>query len=83
MKVDLNKLRRYRKEKGISLTFMSKKLGYKHASGYANIEYGINNLSLEKAATIAKILGVDINDLFFDEKLHFKSNFVELDSEVV
>jgi len=83
MKVDLVKLRDYRKEKGISLTYMSKKLGYSYASGYANIEYGITNLSLEKAAIIAKVLNVDINELFFDEKLHEEGNFVELEPEVV
>lgn len=59
-----NKLREKRLEKGISQVFISKKLGYKTASGYANIEAGRNKLSLENAKIIAEILGVPINELF-------------------
>ncbi|WP_251525356.1 helix-turn-helix transcriptional regulator [Metabacillus litoralis] len=49
---------------------MAKKLGYKYASGYANIEMGRTKPSLEKAKLISEILDVDVNELFFNEKLH-------------
>ncbi|MCM3651288.1 helix-turn-helix domain-containing protein [Metabacillus litoralis] len=66
----LNKLRKVRLSQGKSQTFMAKKLGYKYASGYANIEMGRTKPSLEKAKLISEILDVDVNELFFNEKLH-------------
>jgi len=60
----LEKLRKTRLEKGISQTFISKKLGYKNASGYANIEMGRTKASLEKAKIISDLLGVGMNELF-------------------
>lgn len=72
--VTLNKLRKVRLSQGRSQTFMAKELGYKYASGYANIEMGRTKPSLEKAKQISEILGVDVDDLFFDEKLHDMSN---------
>ncbi|MFT8928481.1 MAG: helix-turn-helix transcriptional regulator [Sporolactobacillus sp.] len=68
------KLRRKRLSKGVSITFMSKRLGYKYPSGYANIESGRVKPDLQKARIICDILGTDINSLFFDEKLPEKSN---------
>lgn len=64
------RLRKARKDKGISMTYMAKKLGYRTVSGYANIELGYNKMSLEKAKDIADILGIDMDELFFKEKLH-------------
>jgi putative transcriptional regulator len=64
------RLRQARKAKGISMTFMAEKLGYKSASGYANIESGYTKLSLEAAKKIAEILDVELDELFFKEKLH-------------
>ncbi|PAD69904.1 transcriptional regulator [Bacillus sp. 7586-K] len=66
----LHKLRDVRISQGKSQTFMAKKLGYKYASGYANIEMGRNKPSLEKAKQISEILGMDVNELFFEHKLH-------------
>lgn len=68
------KLRSARKAKGITITFLSKKLGYKSPSGYANIEYGFVKPSLENAKIIAEILDVEIDDLFFNKKLPVSSN---------
>lgn len=68
------KLRRKRLSKGISITFMSKRLGYKYPSGYANIESGRVKPDLKKAKIICEILGTDIDSLFFDKKLPEKSN---------
>ncbi|MEK4030745.1 helix-turn-helix transcriptional regulator [Pseudobacillus sp. FSL P4-0506] len=70
----LNKLRQTRLSQGKSQTFMAKKLGYKFPSGYANIEMGRTKPSLEKAKLIADVLGVDVEELFFEQKLHKKSN---------
>ncbi|MDQ7860581.1 helix-turn-helix transcriptional regulator [Peribacillus frigoritolerans] len=44
---------------------MAKQLGYKYASGYANIEMGRTNPSLAIAKRISEILGTDVNELFF------------------
>lgn len=71
--MSLQKLREVRLSQGRSQTYMAKKLGYKYASGYANIEMGRTNLSLEKAKQISEILEVDVNELFFDQKLHILS----------
>lgn len=68
--MSLQKLKQARKAKGLSQTFMAKKLGYTYPSGYANIETGRNKLSLENAKKIADILQMDVNELFFGEKLH-------------
>ncbi len=70
------KLRQLRKDRGISQTFLAKKLGFKYTSGYSNIEYGTNRLSYEQALTIAGVFNVDVNELtedetsFFEQKLH-------------
>ncbi|MDQ0228451.1 helix-turn-helix transcriptional regulator [Metabacillus niabensis] len=66
----LKKLRDERLIQGKSQTFMAKKLGYKYASGYANIEMGRTKPSLEKAKQISEILNVDVNELFFENELH-------------
>ncbi|MDI2588091.1 helix-turn-helix transcriptional regulator [Psychrobacillus sp. NEAU-3TGS] len=69
-------LRNARKSKGVSMTYMAKKLGYKSVSGYANIEYGITKPSLENAVKISEMLDVSLDELFFEEKLHNTSNKV-------
>lgn len=73
------KLRQLRLQKGISQAFLSKKLGYRFPSGYANIEMGRNRLSLEQAKIIAEHLGVGVDELieeenFFEKKLPEKGN---------
>ncbi|MER2009043.1 MAG: helix-turn-helix transcriptional regulator [Psychrobacillus sp.] len=57
-------LREARKSKGVSMTYMAKKLGYKSVSGYANIEYGITKPSLKNAVKIAEILETSLDELF-------------------
>lgn len=69
----LIKLRNLRLAKGISQTHMAKQLGYKYASGYANIEMGRNKPSLEAAKKISEILNTNVEELFFEQKLHKKS----------
>jgi len=63
-------LREARKSKGLSMTYMARKLGYKSVSGYANIEYGTTKVSLEKAIKIADLLNMSLDELSFEEKLH-------------
>ncbi|MFJ5625410.1 helix-turn-helix transcriptional regulator [Peribacillus loiseleuriae] len=72
----LHKLREIRLSQGRSQTFMAKKLGYKSVSGYANIEMGRTKPSLVIAKNISEILQVDVNELFFEQKLHVKSNIL-------
>lgn len=69
-----HKLRKRRLEKGVTQTYIAKKLGYKTSSGYANIEMGRNKPSLENALIIADILDSDVEEIFFEEKLHVKNN---------
>lgn len=73
------KLREFRQKKGISITFIAKSLGYKHPSGYSNIENGPNKLSLENAIKLAEIFQITVDELlemldedghFFTQKLH-------------
>lgn len=74
-----HKLRQLRLQRGVSQTYISKRLGYRYPSGYGNIEMGRNNLTLENAKIIAEILGVTVDELieeeiFFPQKLHGMSN---------
>lgn len=62
----LKKLRKHRIQKGLSLKTMSLLLDYKYPSGYANLEYGKRKITYENAVKISKILGVPLEELFFD-----------------
>lgn len=67
------RLRQLRIEKGLSQTYLAKKLGYKTPSGYSNIEYGINRLRFDQALILANEFGVEVSELeekFFDHNLH-------------
>ncbi|MGE6629850.1 helix-turn-helix transcriptional regulator [Bacillus sp. NPDC077027] len=72
----LEKLRAERISQGKTQTYMAKQLGYKYTSGYANIEMGRTKPSLDIAKQISDILNVGVNELFFEQKLPKKSNFV-------
>ncbi|WP_187445017.1 helix-turn-helix domain-containing protein [Rossellomorea vietnamensis] len=63
------KIRSLREARGITATFIAKKLGYKYVSSYTRLENGDSNISLEQAKKIADILNVDINDFFYKENL--------------
>lgn len=74
-----HKLRQLRLQKGVSQTYIAKRLGYKYPSGYGNIEMGRNKLSLDNAKIISEILGVTVDELieeenFFPQKLHGTGN---------
>lgn len=57
------KLKQLRESKGITQTFISKKLGYKSVSAYSNIEKGKRKLDLEKALILAEILDVKLEEI--------------------
>lgn len=57
-----------RKNKGLTQEELAKKLGYSKAS-VSNWENGYSNPSLSDAFRVSEILDVDINILFFDQKV--------------
>lgn len=67
-KLNTNKLREMRQEKGVTQKEMAELLGYKGISGYTMIENNTNALSLDKAKIIANFFGVTIEDLFFKDE---------------
>lgn len=62
-------IRKIRTSRGITATFMAKKLGYKSVSSYTRLEKGDTNITLEQAKRIADLLMVDINEFFCDKNL--------------
>lgn len=60
------KLESVRKSKGISLTFMANKLGYKNAGSYKKIEQGHVDVKIPQGMKIAQLLNEDFYTLFFD-----------------
>ena len=64
-----NKLKELRMARGFTQAEMAKKLGYKGKSGYCMLENGQVRMTLEMAQKIAKVLGADANDLFFENKV--------------
>ena len=72
-----HKMRKLRKDRGLTHKFMSEQLGFSFPSGYSNIEAGRNRLSYDQAVKIAEIFEVNVSELeddpvFFEEKLHKK-----------
>lgn len=61
------KMRELRIEKGLTQSFVAKKLGFSSSQAYANIEYGKTELKFDVAARVASILGVNINDFLGDK----------------
>lgn len=66
--VILLRLEQIRKSKGITQTFLAKKLGFKSVSSYSMIEKGEHRLDVVHAKVIADVFGVDIEDLLENEK---------------
>ncbi|MEC0715401.1 helix-turn-helix transcriptional regulator [Bacillus licheniformis] len=60
------RIKELRKEKGLTQFYLASELGYKHSSIISEIEAGKKKLSAEKLPIIARVLGVEINALFFD-----------------
>lgn len=68
------KLKQLRESRGITQTFISKKLGFESVSSYSMIEKGERRLDVVKAKQLAEIFGVKIEDLFFEDDLAKKAN---------
>ncbi|MBB6446513.1 helix-turn-helix domain-containing protein [Bacillus benzoevorans] len=66
------KIRSCRKSKGLSQTYMAKKLKMS-ISGYNMKELGKRPINTDELQEIAKILGVSAS-IFFDEKFHVEWN---------
>lgn len=63
-------------KKGIKQSFVSDKLGFKSHSSYAHIEIGKQKLPVDKVPLLAEILGVSIEELFFEEEIRITRNDV-------
>lgn len=64
------RIKEIRIQKGLTQSFVAKELGYKSPSMLSEIESGKKGIDAEKIPLLANILGVDINELFFNEKIH-------------
>ncbi|WP_213996156.1 MULTISPECIES: helix-turn-helix transcriptional regulator [Tepidanaerobacter] len=69
MKKVHNKLKKIRTDKNITQKEMALKLGYKDKSGYCQLKNGDVEMTLEKAIKISQILGVGVEEIFFDTKV--------------
>jgi putative transcriptional regulator len=70
MKLQLQHLRESR---GITQTFISKRLGFKSVSAYSSIEKEESKLDIVRAKEIADIFGVQMEQLFFENDLDEKT----------
>lgn len=64
------RIKEIRIQKGLTQSFVAKELGYKSPSMLSEIESSKKGIDAEKIPLLANILGVDINELFFNEKIH-------------
>ncbi|WP_117161259.1 helix-turn-helix domain-containing protein [Paraliobacillus sp. X-1268] len=71
-------IKRIRKEKGLTQSYVSKLLGYKSASMLSEIESGKKGLDATKIPLLAEILTVEINELFFVRNVLDKRTDVEI-----
>ncbi|MFX3617941.1 MAG: helix-turn-helix domain-containing protein [Sporolactobacillus sp.] len=67
--------KRIRGEKGITLSFVSRKLGYLSPSSWADIENGRRRLDADKVPILADALGVSVEQLFFNKDDRDKRTF--------
>uniref|UniRef100_A0A7V4DXW1 XRE family transcriptional regulator n=1 Tax=Dictyoglomus thermophilum TaxID=14 RepID=A0A7V4DXW1_DICTH len=61
--IDLEKIKKLRKEKGIKMGDIAKELGYKYYQSYYRIENGKRKPSLDKLFKISEILNISIEEL--------------------
>jgi transcriptional regulator with XRE-family HTH domain len=73
-KVNLNKIKQLRKDQSISLEEMARYLGYESPNGYYYLEIGRSKFPAETLATVATILHVSIEQLFFEQKFAKPAN---------
>jgi len=66
-KLDLAKIKQRRKEKNITLSYMSEQLGFKTASNYQKYESGVYSFDANMLPILAKELDCDIEYFFTQE----------------
>ena len=64
------RIKQLRIAKGLTQSYVAKQLGYKHSSILSEIESGKKGISAEKLSDVAKVLGVDVNALYFEDDIH-------------
>lgn len=67
-RVNLEKIKRMRKNAHITLEEMAKHLGYESLNGYYYLECGRSKFTAETLAEVADIFGVPIEDLFCEPR---------------
>ncbi len=65
-KVDLEKIKRLRLEKGLTQKKMADYLGYESDVSYMRLEKGARQIRADQIALIAEVLGVPLEDLFIE-----------------
>ncbi|WP_462419972.1 helix-turn-helix domain-containing protein [Salinicoccus sp. Marseille-QA3877] len=68
-KIDIKRIKEAREAKGISVYEMSKALGYKSYVAYYRKEEGTRKFNTSDVAGISKILGLELDDIFLNDKL--------------
>lgn len=63
-RINTQKIRAMRLERGISQAFIARKMGYKYTSGYSNIEKGSVRLSYKNAIILSEILMCDLESFY-------------------
>lgn len=65
------RVRKLRKERGITQKFMTQKLGYKSDSSYSAFELGMKrrSITIEQAQIIADVFGITLDELFNGRKI--------------
>lgn len=66
-RVDLDEIKKIRKDKGHSLEYMANLLGYESLNGYYYLEIGRGKFTAEALAKVADEFNVPIESLFFDD----------------
>lgn len=74
IKVNVEKIKRLRKEANISLDKMSELLGYDSPNGYYYLESGRSKFTAEKLASVSRILMIPIDELFFEDEITKMAN---------
>jgi transcriptional regulator with XRE-family HTH domain len=74
LKVDIEKIKKVRKNSGISVEKMSELLGYDSLNGYYYLETGRIKFPADKLAIVSKILNIPMEELFFEDKIAKMAN---------
>lgn len=73
-KVDLEKIKGFRKGSGITLEDMAERLGYRSPNGYYYLERGRSKFTAEMLAEVADILDLSLQELMLDVQTDQETN---------